>query len=395
MALPADLSDEGDVQRVLTEAQEQAGPVDVLINNAGVGDQALFDQADWPRTRQLLLTNVLAPVQLCSALVPAMISRGRGGVLNIGSGAGLTVIPAAAAYAASKRFVDGFTEALRADLAGTGVVVTQVCPGPVDSEFDTVAGSVGGMTGTPPQFMRISAARCAAEALAGFDRGAPMVFPGRSYRIAMRALPLVPRGMQRRQAAQSAARVRHAAPGAGDGRTGMAKTTRTSRPAPARAIRTSRPARHRLEPSGQDGRSDREMRISRLVLTGAAIGTIIGTGRADLNRTHVFNPAWPPHARFHGAAGWGTVACSQLLAVWLLWRPSLLAADRDLAVATAALLPPIAWAPFFFALPLPGTAVEDDPGHLPRVAGVPANLVPATLIPALCALGYALHRRGQ
>ena len=73
-------------------------------------------------------------------------------------------MPAAAAYAASKRFVDGFTEALRADLAGTGVVVTQVCPGPVDSEFDTVAGSVGGMTGTPPQFMRISAARCAAEA---------------------------------------------------------------------------------------------------------------------------------------------------------------------------------------------------------------------------------------
>ena len=217
VALPADLSDEGDVRRALTEAQEQAGPVDVLINNAGVGDQALFDRADWPHTRQLLLTNVLAPVQLCSALVPAMVSRGRGGVLNVGSGAGLTVMPAAAAYAASKRFVDGFTEALRADLAGTGVVVTQVCPGPVDSEFDTVAGSVGGMTGTPPQFMRISAARCAAEALAGFDRGAPMVFPGRPYRIAMRALPLVPRGMQRRQAAQSAARVRHAAPSAATG----------------------------------------------------------------------------------------------------------------------------------------------------------------------------------
>jgi short-subunit dehydrogenase len=86
VALPADLSDEGDVRRVLTEAQEQAGPVDVLINNADVGDQALFDRADWPHTRQLLLTNVLAPVQLCSALVPAMVSRGRGGVLNVGSG---------------------------------------------------------------------------------------------------------------------------------------------------------------------------------------------------------------------------------------------------------------------------------------------------------------------
>jgi Family of unknown function (DUF6640) len=137
------------------------------------------------------------------------------------------------------------------------------------------------------------------------------------------------------------------------------------------------------------------MRISRLVLTGAAIGTIAGTGRADLNRTHVFNPAWPPHARFHGAAGWGTVACSQLLAVWLLWRPSRQAAERDLAVTTAALLPSIAWAPFFFALPLPGTAVEDDPGHLPRIAGVPANLVPATLIPTLAAVGYVLHRYGR
>ena len=63
------------------------------------------------------------------------------------------------------------------------------------------------------------------------------------------------------------------------------------------------------------------MRISRLILSGAAIGTIIGTGRADLNASHVFNPAWPPHARFHNATGWGTVTGSQLLALWLLWRP--------------------------------------------------------------------------
>jgi hypothetical protein len=137
------------------------------------------------------------------------------------------------------------------------------------------------------------------------------------------------------------------------------------------------------------------MRISRLVLSGAAIGTIIGTALADLNGSHVFSEKWPPHARFHGAAGWGTIAGSQLLALWLLWRPGQQGSHSDVAVETAALLPTIAWVPFFLALSLPGTAVEDQPGHLARVGGVPANMVPASLIPAICGLGYALHRRGR
>ncbi len=136
------------------------------------------------------------------------------------------------------------------------------------------------------------------------------------------------------------------------------------------------------------------MRISRLVLSGAAIGTIAGTARADLNHSHVFNTGWPPHARFHGAAGWGSIAGSQLLALWLLWRPGNHAGE-DVAIKTAALLPAIAWAPFFLALATPGTAVEDEPGHLARVAGIPANLVPAAVIPVISALGYTLHRHGR
>ncbi len=134
------------------------------------------------------------------------------------------------------------------------------------------------------------------------------------------------------------------------------------------------------------------MRISRLVLSGAAIGTIVGTAGADINRSHIFNPAWPPHARFHNAASWGTIAGLQLFVLWLLWRPGQDASHSDAAMTTAAVLPVIAWLPFFFAVALPGTAVEDEPGHLPRIVGVPANLVPAVLVPALSALGYILHR---
>jgi short-subunit dehydrogenase len=208
LALRADLSDEGDVERVLGEVREQVGDVDILVNNAGVGDEALFDRAEWGRMRKVLGTNVLAVVKLTAALVPAMVARARGGVLNIGSGAGLSIMPAGAAYCASKHFVDGFSEALRADLVGTGVVVTQVCPGPVESGFDQAAGSEGGIAGGPPQFLRISAARCARDALAGFERGAALVFPGRAYRITMSLLPLVPRALQRRQAAGAAARLR-------------------------------------------------------------------------------------------------------------------------------------------------------------------------------------------
>ena len=208
IALAADLSDEHEIERLLTEINEQAGPVDVLVNNAGLGDTVLFDRSDWARTKQLLHTNVFAVAQLTSALVSGMVERGRGGVLNIGSGAGLTVLPNAAAYVGSKHFVAGFSEALRADLSGTGVTVTQVCPGPVATEFDQVAGSPGGMIGTP-RLLRITAAQCAREAVAGFERGQVRVFPGRAYRILMRMLPLFPLWIQRWQAAGLAARLRH------------------------------------------------------------------------------------------------------------------------------------------------------------------------------------------
>jgi hypothetical protein len=77
------------------------------------------------------------------------------------------------------------------------------------------------------------------------------------------------------------------------------------------------------------------MRISRLVLSGAAIGTIAGTGRADLNRSHVFNPDWPPHARFHSVAEWGSVAGSQLIAHMFCGRRDLRLPAQRSSIGTA------------------------------------------------------------
>ena len=102
-------------------------------------------------------------VQPTSALVPGRVERQRGGVVNIGSAAGLTAVPNAVAYVGSKHFVTGFSEALRANFSETGVTVTQVCPGPVESEFDQIVGSPGRHDRTPRLF-RITAAQCARSA---------------------------------------------------------------------------------------------------------------------------------------------------------------------------------------------------------------------------------------
>lgn len=208
IALGSDLSDEHGIDALLQRVEDQAGPVDVLVNNAGLGYSALIDRSDWVGTRQVLRTNILAVAQLTTALVPGMVKRGRGGVINIGSGAGFTVLPSAAGYVGSKYFIAGFSEALRADLAGTGVIVTQVCPGPVRSEFDEVAGAAGGMIGGLPNILRISAAQCAQEAVAAFDRGNARLFPGLAFRSLMRVLPLCPLWLQRKYAANVANRTR-------------------------------------------------------------------------------------------------------------------------------------------------------------------------------------------
>jgi uncharacterized protein len=84
----------------------------------------------------------------------------------------------------------------------------------VESGFDEAAGAADGISGGPLQFLKIGAARCANDALSGFDRGAALVFSGRACRIVMAMLPLLPRRLQRGRAAKAAARLRHSSNGA-------------------------------------------------------------------------------------------------------------------------------------------------------------------------------------
>src|SRR6202034_803008 len=113
--------------------------VSLLVNNAGVGDHGLFERSDWPRVKAMIDVNIESLTRLTHALLPDLVRAGRGAILNVSSIASLLPIPKMAVYAATKAYVTSFSEALRAELRGTGVSVTAVCPGPVDTEFFAVA----------------------------------------------------------------------------------------------------------------------------------------------------------------------------------------------------------------------------------------------------------------
>ncbi|MFP2963942.1 SDR family NAD(P)-dependent oxidoreductase [Myxococcus sp. 1LA] len=185
-----DVCDPRQVDALLATLEAQFVRVDVLVNNAAEGDQGLYAQEGWERVEAMLRANVWVPALLTHRLLKPMLERGRGGILNIGSGAAQLILPGSATFAASQRFLDGFTEALRLEVEGQGVTVTRAAPGPLWDE-----GMESAEVMAP--FFHLSLERCAREALAGFERGEPLVYPGLGHRWVMRLLPLLPRGLKR------------------------------------------------------------------------------------------------------------------------------------------------------------------------------------------------------
>ncbi|MGC1816599.1 MAG: SDR family NAD(P)-dependent oxidoreductase [Casimicrobiaceae bacterium] len=140
----ADLARAEDVQRLSSELAKF--PVDLLVNNAGLAHYMPFAQLPVERARELVDVNALAPVLLTRAVIPGMIERGRGAIINVASllafsaAARAPHLPQRAIYAATKAFLVTFTEILAAELAGTGIKIQVVCPGVVRSEFHSRQG---------------------------------------------------------------------------------------------------------------------------------------------------------------------------------------------------------------------------------------------------------------
>jgi short-subunit dehydrogenase len=131
----ADLSRSDEVDRAVAEAVAAHGRVDVLINNAGEGWAGPFVEIDLDRSDRLVRTNLIAPIRLARSLLPGMVERGRGHIVNVASIAGHVGVRNEAVYAATKAGLIGFSESLRQELAGTSIGVSVVSPGVVDTAF--------------------------------------------------------------------------------------------------------------------------------------------------------------------------------------------------------------------------------------------------------------------
>ena len=179
--IAADLSREDERERLHSAIAERGRWVEVLVNNAGFGSRGRFVDGDTARMVEMVEVNVAAVVDLSGRFMPGMANRGRGAVINIASAASFQPIPGTAVYAASKAFVLSFSEAIRTEMRGTGVTVTAVCPGPVETEFTEAAGMSGVEDETPSAFW-ISAEDVARHAVEGAAADKRVVVPGAIYK---------------------------------------------------------------------------------------------------------------------------------------------------------------------------------------------------------------------
>jgi uncharacterized protein len=193
--ITADLAQSESPAKIFDELQGRGITVDVLVNNAGFGLHGGFAELPLARQLEIIQVNVASLVALTGLFLPGMIQRRRGGVLNVGSVAGFLPGPNMAVYYASKAFVQSFTEALCEEVRGNGVSVTNLCPGPTETNFSQVARS---HRIREAQARKMSAAEVAAAGHRDFRRGKALSIPGFANKLTASAPRLLPRSAVRK-----------------------------------------------------------------------------------------------------------------------------------------------------------------------------------------------------
>ena len=199
--IAGDLGDGAGRDLLVAELETRELTVEVLCNNAGFGSAAPFIRLERERELEMMRLNCEALVDLCARYAPAMVGRGRGAILNVGSTAAFQPLPGQSTYAATKAMVLSFTEAIHQELTPSGVTVTALCPGPVRTEFAHVAG-LDALSETTPSFLWADAEAVAEAGLSGLEHGRRVVIPGAINRVGAMTGRHTPRSLFLRAAAR-------------------------------------------------------------------------------------------------------------------------------------------------------------------------------------------------
>ena len=188
--IKADLKEEEDIEYLIKFVKKNNLEVHNLINNAGFGSIGYFHEIDKNWDLDMVKVNISALTILSKAFIPNMIKRGQGGVLNVASTAGFQGGPFMAVYYATKAYVLSLSEALSEELKGTGVTVTALCPGAVETEFQKIAK----VKKSKLAKKNIMKAKVVAEiGYNGFKKGKAIVVPGVKNKILIQILRILPR----------------------------------------------------------------------------------------------------------------------------------------------------------------------------------------------------------
>lgn len=193
--LSCDLSSAAARGRLPTRIEKLGLRVDVLVNNAGFATGGPFHESDPEREIQQVRVLIESVVALTAAFLPAMVERGNGAILNVASTAAFQPLPYSAGYSAAKSHALTFSEAIHTEVAGDGVTVTALCPGPVRTDFWEVAGDQP-IESAVPDIVWVDADEAAKAGVDGLESGSRVVVPGFPMRAGFTALRWVPHALK-------------------------------------------------------------------------------------------------------------------------------------------------------------------------------------------------------